>query len=329
MKILLTGGAGFIGSNFIDYWFSKHPQDVIVVLDKLTYAGRMENINHHLKNKNFKFIKGDICDAKIVRQALDGVNIVIHMAAESHNDRSIVGAPPFIQSNFTGTYVMLEESVAYGKLDKFLMFSTDEVYGDKSSLDEPASLETDAFKPSSPYSASKAAADLLAFSYYRTFKLPVIISRANNNYGPRQFPEKFIPRAITNLIEGKKIPLMGEGKNMRDWIHVDDTSSAVEVLLEKGKIGEAYNISAHNLKTNKEIANKLLSIFKLTESKGLEIIPHRLGHDFIYNINDAKLRKLGWKPKISFEQGFESTVSWYKKNKSWWQPLKSSAEKLK
>ena len=316
MKLLVTGGCGFIGSNFVKYYLEKHPEDKIVNLDKLTYAGRVENLKELKGNKNYEFVKGDICNPKSVLKAMQGVGKVVHFAAESHVDRSINDPFAFLKTDVMGTAVLLEEARKQ-EIERFVYISTDEVYG---SVEEGFSKEDSPIKPSSPYSASKAAADRLAFSYYYTYGLNVVIHRASNNFGPNQFPEKLIPLFITNLLCGKKVPVYGNGLNKRDWLYVEDNCRAVELLLEKGKKGEAYNVAAHNEKTNMEITNFILKELGKGEEM-IEFVRDRPGHDKRYALNTEKIESLGWKPEWEFEKALKHTIQWYKENEWWWKPL--------
>ena len=313
MKILVTGGAGFIGSNFIRYILAKYKNYSIVNLDKLTYAGNLENLKDVAKNPRYKFVKGDICDPVAAERAMKNCEVVINFAAESHVDRSIARSADFVKTNFTGVHNMLE-TAKKNKIKKFIQISTDEVYG---SAVKGAFFETDELNPSSPYSASKAGADLLAKSYFTTFGFPVIITRSSNNYGPYQYPEKLIPLFITNASMNINLPVYGSGKNIRDWIYVEDNCTGIDIVLHKGKAGEIYNIGGGNEKTNLEITRMIL---KYT-GKPLSLITYvkdRLGHDFRYALNTAKLRKLGFKPGYTFETGMEKTVKWYLGNRAWW-----------
>ena len=327
MKLLVTGGAGFIGSNFIRYWLKKYPDDKIVNLDKLTYAGHLSSIKDLSKNKNYKFIKGDICDSKIVEKGMKGVDTVIHFAAESHVDRSITGPQVFIKTNIIGTQVLLDTALKLG-IKRFHHISTDEVFGSLP-LGKGKFNEDTRYDPHSPYSASKAASDHLVRAYYKTFGLPVTITNCSNNFGPYQDPEKFLPRMITNLIDGGAIPIYGDGKYVRDWIYVEDHIVGIEKVLKKGKIGETYLLGGLTKDVNNlEIATKLLKIFKLPETH-LKFVKDRPGHDRRYAVDWSKSRKeLGWAPKYSFDEWLNKTVEWYRENEWWWRPLKNKAEKL-
>jgi len=319
MNLLITGGAGFIGSNFILHMMKSHPEVEIINLDVLTYAGNLNNLKSVDKNPRYTFIKGDICDPDSVNAILDRhtVDTIVHFAAESHVDRSITRASEFVRTNVLGTHTLLE-CARHHPIERFIHISTDEVYG---STLKGSFKEKDILSPSSPYSASKAGSDLLALSYFKTHKLPVIVTRCTNNYGPYQFPEKLIPFFVTNLIEGKKVPVYGTGKNVRDWIHVNDHCRAVEFLLRKGVPGEIYNIGGGNERTNLEITHKILSLLQKDNSI-IDYVKDRPGHDFRYSVDCSKLRSLGWIPEYSFDDGLAATVTWYSQNEWWWRPLK-------
>jgi dTDP-glucose 4,6-dehydratase len=319
MKILVTGGAGFIGSDFIRYMLGAHPDYNIVNLDSLTYAGNLNNLKDCDTSQRYTFVHGDICNSTLVNSVMEryGIDTVVHFAAESHVDRSIADASIFVKTNVLGTYTLLEASKLQ-KVRRFIHISTDEVYG---SIQEGSFRETDILSPSSPYSSSKAGSDLLALSYFTTYNLPVIVTRCTNNFGPYQYPEKLIPLFVTNLIDGKKVPVYGTGKNIRDWIHVNDHCRAVDLLLDKGNSGEIYNIGGENEKTNLEITEKILALLKKDDSM-IEYVEDRPGHDLRYSLNCSKLRALGWKPSQSFEEGLIDTVRWYIQNEWWWRPLK-------
>lgn len=313
-KLLVTGGAGFIGSCFVRLFAKSHPQDRIVTLDKLTYAGNIKNLDAVINAPNHTFIEGDICDFSAVDTAMNGANAVIHFAAESHVDKSINDSSPFLETNVIGTSVLLEAARRHS-IKKFLHVSTDEVYG---SIEKGAFTEASALRPSSPYSASKAASDLLALSYFTTYGLPLVISRCTNNFGPYQFPEKILPLFITNALAGKPLPVYGDGLNMRDWIYVEDHCAALEILLEKGRAGEIYNIGGGNEKTNLEITNLLLE--KLGKPQTLKkFVEDRPGHDRRYAVDSSKiLKELGWKPTHDFDTAMESTIKWYVENGNRW-----------
>lgn len=317
-RFLVTGGAGFIGSNFIHYLLRKYPDIEIVNLDKLTYAGNLDNLKDVEQDPRYRFVKGDICDQQLVEPLVKEADVVVNFAAESHVDRSIGKPDDFIQTDIFGTFVLLEAAREYG-LERFVQISTDEVYG--STLGE-SFKETDPLMPSSPYSASKAGADRLAFSYYVTYNLPVVITRCSNNFGPYQFPEKLIPLYVTNAIENKKLPIYGDGQNVRDWIYVEDHCNAIDLVTEKGKNGEVYNIGAGNEKTNLEITEYILQ--KLEKPKDLMVfVKDRLGHDRRYSLNWDKMKSLGWTPSRTFEEAMDQTIDWYLANRWWWEKLKS------
>lgn len=324
-KLLVTGGAGFIGSNFIRYWLGKYPDDKIVNLDVLTYAGNLENLKDIEKNKNYQFIKGDICDANLVNDLIKGIDLIVHFAAESHVDRSILEAADFIKTNVEGTRVLLDAAKNNGNI-KFHHISTDEVFGSLGPDDTPFNEKTP-YNPRSPYSASKAASDHLVRAYFHTHNLPITISNCTNNYGPYQFPEKVIPLFITNLLENKKVPLYGEGKNIRDWIYIDDHNAGVEAVIMNGRIGETYCLGGENELSNIKLTKKILEIM----GKGEEMIKRvkdRPGHDLRYAMDIKKIKnELGWSPQTDFEEGLKKTVEWYKNNKDWWTKIKSGEYK--
>ncbi|RCK72884.1 MAG: dTDP-glucose 4,6-dehydratase [Ignavibacteriae bacterium] len=320
MRILVTGGAGFIGSNFIHHLIQKHPDYLIINLDKLTYAGNLENLKTIENNPNYNFIKGDICDRNLVASIIDNfkVQAIINFAAESHVDRSIMGSDVFIQTNIVGTHTLLE--VAREKnIEKFIQISTDEVYG---SLDSAGKFtEQTPLHPNSPYAASKASADLLALAYQHTYGVPVIITRCSNNYGPYQFPEKLIPLMIVNALNNKPLPIYGDGQNVRDWIYVTDHCEAILTVLEKGKIGEVYNIGAENEKPNIEIVKLILKELGKDESL-IKFVKDRPGHDRRYAIDATKIKtELGWRPAYTFEKAIKSTIDWYLDNETWWNKI--------
>lgn len=320
MKILVTGGAGFIGSNFIHFWLANHPDDFIVNLDALTYAGNLDNLSSLVTNPRYQFVKGDITDEALVNELVRGINLIVHFAAESHVDRSIKDSGAFVKTNVEGTRVLLEAAKNNGMI-RFHHISTDEVFG-ALAFDAPKFNEETPYDPRSPYSASKAASDHLVRAYFHTHGLPITISNCSNNYGPYQFPEKLIPLFVTNLIEGKKVPVYGEGKNIRDWIHVDDHNRGVEKIILSGKIGETYCLGGGNEKTNLEITKNILNLMSFGEEM-IERVPDRLGHDLRYAIDFSKAEKeLSWRPTISFEEGLAQTVYWYKENQDWWKKIK-------
>ncbi|MFA5059114.1 MAG: dTDP-glucose 4,6-dehydratase [Candidatus Omnitrophota bacterium] len=318
MKIFVTGGAGFIGSHFIKLLVKAHPNGKVINFDLLTYAGGRDNLKEVSSLKNYRFIKGDVRNAQQVKKAMAGCDSVVHFAAETHVDRSIKNANNFIETNILGTHVLLE-AARKEKIKRFVHVSTDEVYGSRR---KGFFKEEDSLSPSSPYSASKASADLLVKSYFTTYGLPVIITRSSNNFGPNQYPEKVIPLFITRLLKGKKVPLYADGSNIRDWIYVEDNCRAIDLALRKGTIGEIYNIAAENYLTNAFLTKAILRAMK----KPISMIQHvqdRPGHDFRYAINCAKIRKLGFSPKISFVEGLGRTISWYGENQSWWKKRNS------
>lgn len=320
MKLLVTGGAGFIGSNFIHYWLDKYLDDKIVNLDVLTYAGNLDNLKNVEKNKNYEFIKGDICDIDLVNDIVKDCDIIVHFAAESHVDRSIKNSFDFVRTNVEGTRVLLDSAKNRGNI-RFHHISTDEVFGALGKSD-PLFNENSYYDPRSPYSASKAASDHLVRAYWHTYKLPITISNCTNNYGPYQFPEKIIPLFITNLIENKKIPVYGKGRNIRDWIHVDDHNNGVDMIIKKGKIGETYCLGGDNELSNLELTKMILKIMGKDENM-IEYVKDRAGHDFRYAMDFSKAKnKLGWEPKIDFKNGLKNTVKWYLNNKQWWGKIK-------
>ncbi len=319
-KILVTGGAGFIGSNFIHYWLENNPEDKIVNLDVLTYAGNKDNLGSLENNSNYEFVHGDIRDASLVNKLVAETDLIVHFAAETHVDRSIKKASEFIKTNVEGTMNLLEAARRHGNI-RFHHISTDEVFGELSPGDPPFREDTP-YSPRSPYSASKAGSDHLVRSYFYTHQLPVTISNCSNNYGPYQFPEKLIPLFITNLIEGKKVPVYGEGKNIRDWIHVDDHNRGVELITKKGRIGETYCLGGGKELSNLEITKKILKIMEKGE-EFIEYVEDRPGHDFRYAIDYSKAKKeLDWEPELNFEQGLKATAEWYQNNSEWWKKLK-------
>ena len=319
MKLLVTGGAGFIGSNFIHYWLAKNSEDKIVNLDCLTYAGNLDNLAGVDHDPNYRFVEGDICDFNLVKGLVADIDAIVHFAAESHVDRSIRDSADFIRTNVEGTRVLLE--AARERNIRFHHISTDEVFGSLE-LDAPKFNEQTPYDPRSPYSASKAASDHLVRAYYHTHKLPITISNCTNNYGPRQFPEKLIPLFITNLIEGKKVPVYGKGGNIRDWIHVDDHNTGVEAIIKKGVIGQTYCLGGGNELTNLEITKMILESMGVGEEM-IEYVTDRQGHDFRYAMDFSKIKnELGWEPKIDFKTGLKNTINWYQENVSWWQKLK-------
>lgn len=319
MKILVTGGAGFIGSNFVNYMVDKYPEYMIINVDALTYAGNLENLKPSEGRLNYQFVKADITDAETMDQLIgDGVDAVINFAAESHVDRSITNPGIFVQTNIQGTQVLLDAAKKYN-IKKYLQVSTDEVYG--SLGEEGYFTEQMPLAPNSPYSASKAGADMLVLAYHETFGLPVNITRCSNNYGPFHFPEKLIPLMIINALNDKKLPVYGDGKNVRDWLHVTDHCSAIDLVLHKGFDGEVYNVGGHNEKTNLEVVKEILKQLDKPESL-IQYVEDRLGHDRRYAIDPTKLQKeLGWEPRYTFETGLKETVQWYLDNQAWWENI--------
>ncbi|MBD3248042.1 dTDP-glucose 4,6-dehydratase [Candidatus Falkowbacteria bacterium] len=322
MNLLITGGAGFIGSNYIISHIKNKPEDRIINLDKLTYAGNLENLRSIEGNKNYQFVQGDICDERLVDFIIKNneIDTIINFAAESHVDRSIANSAPFIQTNIEGTRVLLDAALHNGKI-RFHHISTDEVFGHLSPSDEPFSEKTP-YDPRSPYAASKASSDHLVRAYFTTHGLPITISNCSNNYGPYQYPEKFIPLAITNILEGKKIPLYGKGAAIRDWIQVEDHNRGVELILEKGKPGETYLFGGGGEMAGIDLARMIINLMDASEDM-IEFVSDRPGHDMRYAINSDKSQKeLGWKKEVEFEKGLADLIDWYKKNESWWKKLK-------
>ncbi len=316
-KLLVTGGAGFIGSNFVKYHLTEHPDEGLVVLDKLTYAGNLDNLREVWEDPRFSFVKGDICDPEIVERAISGCDRIVNFAAETHVDRSIGGAGAFVRTDVLGTFVLLEAARAH-ELKRYVQISTDEVYG---SIEEGSFRETDPLKPSSPYSSSKAGADLLVLSYFITHRLPVVITRSSNNFGPSQYPEKLIPLFVTNALEDKVLPLYGDGLNVRDWLFVDDNCRAIDAVLRRGKEGEIYNIGGDNERTNREITDLILR--ELNKPRSLvKMVTDRPGHDRRYSISSEKIKALGWTRPASFEENLARTVQWYVQNPDWWKKIK-------
>lgn len=320
MRLLVTGGAGFIGSNFVHHVLQASPEYTVVVLDALTYAGNLENLASVQDTAHFRFVKGDITDATLVDTLVKECDAVVHFAAESHVDRSILGPEAFVRTNLLGTFTLLEAARKYSK--RFHHVSTDEVFGTLAQTD-PAFDESTAYDPRSPYSASKAGSDHLVRAYFHTYGLPITISNCSNNYGPYHFPEKLIPLAITNLLEGKKVPVYGDGLQVRDWLYVEDHARAIALILEKGRVGETYCIGGNAEKENIWIVKKLLEILGFGEEY-IEYVQDRPGHDRRYAINFDKIKnELGWEPSVSLEEGLGRTVEWFEENKEWWQRVKS------
>jgi dTDP-glucose 4,6-dehydratase len=323
MRVLVTGGAGFIGSHYVRQVLTgAYPSLAdaeVVVLDKLTYAGNEANLESVSKNPRYRFEKGDICDAALVSELMRGIDLVVHFAAESHVDRSIAGAADFVLTNVLGTQTLLQGALE-AEVRKFVHVSTDEVYG---SIEEGSWSEDHALEPNSPYSASKASSDLLARSFFRTHGLPVCVTRCSNNYGPYQFPEKVIPLFVTNLLDGKKVPLYGDGLNVRDWLHVDDHCRGIQYVVDGGRPGEVYNIGGGTELTNRELTERLLTAVS-ADWEMVEPVEDRKGHDRRYSVDITKIsQELGYAPRKSFEDGLAETVAWYAENRSWWEPLKN------
>ncbi len=319
MRLLVTGGAGFIGSNFVRRTVDGTLSGIsaITVLDKLTYAGTLTNLSS-LPHGSYRFVQGDICDTELVHRLAKEHDVIVNFAAESHVDRSITGAKDFVETNVLGTQNLLDAALK-NEIKTFIQISTDEVYG---TISEGSWSEDFPLLPNSPYSASKASADLIARSYNRTFGLDVRTTRCSNNYGPHQFPEKVIPLFVTNLIDGKKVPLYGKGLNVRDWLHVDDHCRGIHAVLMKGKAGEIYNIGGGEELTNKELTSMILTKMGKNDSS-IEYVQDRLGHDLRYSVRIEKIsRELGYQPLVKFNEGIEETIEWYKKNEQWWRPLK-------
>lgn len=317
-RVLVTGGAGFIGSNFVRWAHRTHPDWHITTLDKLTYAGRLENLQEVADSARHRFVQGDVTDAAVATPLVGEADVVVHFAAETHVDRSILEAGAFIQTDVFGTFVLLEAARRAPALRRFIQISTDEVYG---SVAEGRSRETDELRPRNPYAASKAGADRLAYSYWATHDVPVIVTRASNNYGPNQFPEKIIPLFITNAIDGQALPLYGDGLNVRDWLHVDDHCRALDLLIARGRSGEAYNIGGGNEVPNVDLTHRILDLVGRPASL-IAPVADRPGHDRRYALDTGKLRALGWRPEVPFEAGLAGVVRWYQDNEWWWRPIK-------
>jgi len=324
MKLLVTGGAGFIGSNFIRYWLKNHPKDYIVNLDKLTYAGNIENLSSVESHPNYKFQKGDIANIHDVKKAIQGVDVVVNFAAESHVDRSILDPSPFVLTNLLGTQILLD-AAKDEKVSRFHHVSTDEVFGALKLTSKDKFSEQTKYQPNSPYAATKAGSDHLVRAYFETYNLPITISNCSNNFGPFQYPEKLISLTVTNLLEGKEIPVYGDGLYVRDWLYVDDHASAIDLIINKGKPGETYCVGVNNDIPNIKIIKKILEIMHLPQSK-IQYVRDRPGHDRRYAINAAKIKKeLKWKSSFSFDNALKLTIDWYEKNTSWWKKLKNKS----
>ncbi len=320
VETLVTGGAGFIGSNFVLYALGAHPNWRITTLDKLTYAGRLENLRKVIDDPRHRFVEGDVADAAVAGPLVRASDIVIHFAAETHVDRSLQEAGAFITTDVYGSFVLLDAAREANRLRCFVQISTDEVYG---SVETGSSRETDEIRPRNPYAASKAGADRLAYSYWATHGVPVIITRGSNNYGPHQFPEKIIPLFVTNAIDRLPVPLYGDGKNIRDWLHVEDHCRAIDLLIEKGNAGEVYNIGGGNEIRNVDLTHRILELLDRPTSL-ITPVEDRLGHDRRYSVDTGKLRALGWRPRHAFEEGLRATVDWYRENEWWWRPIKEA-----
>jgi dTDP-glucose 4,6-dehydratase len=318
VKLLVTGGAGFIGSNFIRHLLAAHPDDSIVNLDKLTYAGNPANLADIEGSPRHRFVQGDICDAKLVRDLLSGVDAVVNLAAESHVDRSLIEPDAFLRTDVFGVFTLLE-AVREQKIPRFLHISTDEVYG---SVEHGASRESDPLRPRNPYSASKAGGDLLALAYWETHRVPVLVTRSSNNFGPYQYPEKVIPLFITNALEDRPLPLYGDGRNVRDWLYVGDNCAAIDLVLRRGRDGEIYNIGAGNELENIALTREILRLTGKSE-RLVTPVNDRPGHDRRYSLDSSKIRRLGWTPAHPFAEALAATVAWYRANEGWWRPLKS------
>ena len=327
MKILITGGAGFIGSCFVRHILNKYKEYKVINIDALTYAGNIENLNDVKNNPNYSFVHGNICDKKLIQELIndENIDVVVNFAAESHVDRSITGPEIFIETNVKGTLNLLQASKE-AKVERFLQVSTDEVYGSLGA--DGYFYETTPLAPNSPYSASKASADLLVRAYHETYTMPVLNTRCSNNYGPYQYPEKLIPFFISKLLKGEKVPVYGDGLNVRDWLYVYDHCSAIDCVLHKGRIGEVYNIGGHNEKTNLEITKIILDIMGKDE-KSIEYVEDRLGHDRRYAIDNKKIQtELGWEPSLTFEDGIKLTIDWYLNNQDWIKSIESKKDNL-
>jgi len=318
VDVLVTGGAGFIGSNFVRYALDAHSDWRITTLDKLTYAGRLENLQDVMAHPRHTFVRGDVADAAVAAPLVRAADVVVHFAAETHVDRSLMHAGDFITTDVFGTFVLLEAARASQRIRRFVQISTDEVYGN---VPEGSSRETDELKPRNPYSASKAGADRLAYSYFATYEVPVIITRASNNYGPYQFPEKVIPLFVTNAVDDLQVPLYGDGLQVRDWLHVLDHCRAVDFLIEQGQNGEVYNVGGGNDVRNVDLTKRILELTGKGEAL-IRHVPDRQGHDRRYSLDTSKLRQLGWAPREAFDTGLAATVDWYRRNEWWWRPIK-------
>jgi dTDP-glucose 4,6-dehydratase len=321
VRLLVPGGAGFIGSNFVRYALERWPEVELVVLDKLTYAGNLQNLEQVWEDPRLHFIQGDIGVPETVREAMAGCSHVVNFAAETHVDRSILDPDAFLRTDVLGTRVLLEQAKAQG-VERYLQVSTDEVYGD---VEAPRrSTERDPLRPRSPYSAAKAGGDLMVQAYHTTYGLPTLITRGSNTYGPYQYPEKLIPLFITNALEGQPLPVYGDGQQMRDWLYVDDHCSGIAAVLERGQVGEVYNVGAGNERPNMEVIERIVALTGCDPAL-IRHVPDRPGHDRRYALDTSKLRALGWEPEITWERGLEETVRWYESRRDWWEPIKSGA----
>ena len=317
MKLLVTGGCGFIGSNFIRYILKNYLNYEVVNLDKLTYSGNPDNLIDIQDDIRYRFVKGDICDFGLVKKLIENVDVIVNFAASTHVDRSIEDSSDFIETNIKGVHNILEVVKDFGP-KRLIHISTDEVYG---SIASGCFREGSSLDPSSPYSASKAAGDLLCRAYYITYKLPIVITRSSNNFGPYQYPEKVIPLFVTNLLDNKNVPLYGDGLNVRDWVYVEDNVRAIDLILHKGEVGEIYNIGTGNEMTNLDLTELILSNLNLTSDR-IEFVKDRLGHDRRYSLDSKKLESLGWRSQYSFSKSLEITIEWYKNNRLWWERIK-------
>ncbi len=324
MKLLVTGGAGFIGSNFIRHVLRTHADDEVVCFDKLTYAGNLENLSDVAGDRRYRFVQGDIVDPSAVDAAIGGCDAIVNFAAQTHVDRSIDDPTEFLQTNIFGMRVLLEAARRH-RIRRMLQVSTDEVYGSRLTGEF---RETDSLEPNSPYAASKASADLMCRAYRVTFGVPVVIVRCSNNYGPYQYPEKVIPFFVTRLLTGQKVPLYGDGRNVRDWLYVEDCCAGIDLALRRGADGEVYNIGGGNELPNVELTHRVLALLDKSESS-IEYVKDRLGHDRRYAIDSSKIRQLGWQPRVTFEDGLQRTVRWYEEHEAWWRKLLERAEVTK